>query len=182
MPRPSLRALAFFVSVSSCLTLAIPAQAGQMTAAGGAIATAGGGAVSGRQILPYFPHAVSGRVLPSRVFHHGGHFDHTGAGIDPIAYRELVTGDFRYGRFYDALLTRLYGPQTGFASYQGPAIITLGGGNAAYGAGDPPVLAAPPEASAAPHGVRVIYLTDPPAQYQQRADAEPRARRRHRSY
>ena len=85
-------------------------------------------------------------------------------------YRTIGTGDFRYGRFYDALLNGPYGGAGGGYVQPGPTIITLGAPAVAAPA-DPLVIQS--QAPTLQHGVRVISLLDPPSEFQLQANAPP---------
>ena len=180
MPRPSLRALALLAAVSTCLLAAVPSQAGQFVLTGPGSFARGAGFHGGprRLLLPTPPRFVGARVISRHDASDRDRSRHARNTFDVHGGHAHGNSDYRHGLDYDAALARLYGLQDGPAIYQGPAIITLGAG-AAIATNDPPVIAAPAEAEAANHGVRVVYLTDPPAQYQLPAGAEPRLHRRH---
>ena len=131
------------------------------------------------------PRSYSARVLPGPqtpgLRYNGGPqiFDLNASREDNYAraYRALVTGDFRYGRYYDALLTRAYGGAGAAYLQPGPTIIPVSAPAAAAGP-DPLVIPAPSQAGGYQHGVRVVYLSDPPAEFQLQAGAPPLPPRR----
>jgi hypothetical protein len=159
MTRPLRVATLAALASLSAVFLSAPAQAG------GPPPIMPHGQLAGQLGLPAAPPVISGVTLAPPRFHRG--FGQRSIYDSPGAfYRYLSTGDFRYGRFYDAYLTRYYGGEGGGNIYSGPQIITLTAAPAAQQT-DPPVIAAPREAYAPrAHGVRVIYLTDPPAEFQ----------------
>ena len=169
----------YVANIAIAALLAFAAFAMETATAGGrvfiAAPQAGVSANARTAVLPGFPD-VSGRSVAPRFEARRG-FSY---GYSPYDYRFLATGDFRYGRLYDAYLTGPYGGGQGGYGQPGPLIITLGApavaGSAA--AEDALVIAAPPQAAGFQHGVRIISLTDPPAEFQlQRAPVDQRYRK-----
>ena len=170
----------YVATVAIAALLAFAAFAMETATAGGrvfiAAPQAGVSANARTAVLPGFPDVSGSSVAPRFEARHG--FGH---GYSPYDYRLLATGDFRYGRLYDTYLNGPYGyGQGGYYTQPGPQIITLGAPVAGGGAGvdDALVIAAPPQAAGFQHGVRIISLTDPPAEFQlQRAPVDQRYRK-----
>ena len=186
MTRPSFAATLAVSAALACFSLACLSLAAAPAMAGGAqrwpVGPIGGGPSAGHGVTPppfYGPRSYSARVLPGPQTY-GQHrrggpqiYDVNASRADNYGrlYRTLVTGDFRYGRFYDALLTRAYGDAGAGYVQPGPTIITLGAPAAA--GPDPLVIPAPSQAGGYQNGVRIVYLTDPPAEFQLQAGAPP---------
>ena len=124
-----------------------------------------------RPALPGMP-AVGARSVDAPVYGQRGQR----YVYDGFARRAIASGDYPLGYRYDSVLARSFATAPAPYAQPGPSIIVLGTAPAAQ-PGDPMVIPAPPEADLRPHGVRVVYLTDPPAEFQMQAGARARPRK-----
>ena len=168
----------YALNLAIAALVAFAAFAMETATAGGRVLIAPPSGVSANArtaVLPGFPD-ISGRSVGARFEARRGY----GHAYNPYDYRLLATGDFRYGRRYDAYLNGPYGYGQGGYTQPGPLIITLGAPAfaASAPAEDALVIPAPPQAAGFQHGVRIISLLDPPAEFQlQRAPVGQRYRK-----
>ena len=138
----------------------------------GHFANGGAGWSAPRVALPVAPNFSAARLsAPSHGLRHSHQSNYA------YAVRAIANGDFPLGFYYDAVLARAYGGGQGGYVQTGPTIITLGAVPASQTA-DPLVIPAPYDADLArTHGVRVVYLTDPPAEFQLQAGTPAKSRK-----